>query len=176
MEATSGMSILAIDDDRTYQLDSVVEESHAAQIRIGENVRVVIDAVGATVDAKVRDIVPASDPGTRSSPVKLDLLLTSQLRGNVHSGFFGRALFPDGERQVLTIPVSALVRRGQLTGVYLVQDNVAMLRLVRIGKQFEKRIEILSGLSPGARIVTAPGAEISDGVEIVNEIREGTKP
>jgi multidrug efflux pump subunit AcrA (membrane-fusion protein) len=176
MEATSGMAILAIDDDSTYQLDSVVEESHAAQIRIGEDVRVEIDAVAATVGAKVRDIVPTSDPNTRTSTVKLDLSLTPQLRGNVHSGFFGRALFPDGERQVLTIPASALVRRGQLTGVYIVQDNVATLRLVRIGKQSEKGIEILSGLSPGARIVTAPGPEISDGVEIVNENREGTTP
>jgi membrane fusion protein, multidrug efflux system len=176
MLASPGMPLLAIDDDSNYELDSIVEESRVASVRPGQTVRVEIDAVDATVDAKVREIVPASDPATRTYIVKLDLALTPSLRGNVHSGFYGRASFAAGQRQALIAPESAFVERGQLIGVYVVKDNVASLRLVKTGKRYDKGIEILSGLNPDSRIVTAPHGEIADGVEIVETNREGMTP
>lgn len=176
MLASPGMALLAIDDDSNYQLESIVAESHVAGVKVGQNVRVEIDAVAKTVEAKVREIVPASDPATRTYIVKLDLTLPPPIRGNVRSGFYGRASFPAGERQALIIPESALVDRGQLTGVYVVRNNVASLRLVKTGKRYDMGIEILSGLSPDTRIVIAPHSEISDGVEIVEENRDGRTP
>jgi multidrug efflux pump subunit AcrA (membrane-fusion protein) len=176
MLATPGMPLLAIDDDQSYQLHSIVEESHAGSIRIGEQVPVQFDNLAATVDSRVSGIVPASDPATRTYVVKLDLALAPASRSVVHSGFFGRALFPAGDRQALLVPASALVHRGQLTGVYVVENNAALLRLVKIGKRYEQGIEILSGINEGVRILTAPPSEMSDGVMIVEQNPEGTAP
>jgi multidrug efflux pump subunit AcrA (membrane-fusion protein) len=176
MLATPGMPLLAIDDDQSYQLHSIVEESHAGSIRIGEQVPVQFDNLAATVDSRVSGIVPASDPATRTYVVKLDLALAPASRSVVHSGFFGRALFPAGDRQALLVPASALVHRGQLTGVYVVENNAALLRLVKIGKRYEQGIEILSGINEGVRILTAPPSEMSDGVMIVEQSPEGTAP
>jgi len=176
MLATPGMPLLVIDDDSTYQLESIVEESRAACVRAGQNARVEIDALSAALDAHVSEIVPASDPATRTYIVKLDLALTPVIRRNLHSGFFGRALFQAGDRQALVVPESALVRRGQLTGVYVVQNDAATLRLIKTGKRYDTGFEILSGLTSGVRIVVAAAHELSDGVRVIEEIPEGTTP
>jgi multidrug efflux pump subunit AcrA (membrane-fusion protein) len=176
MLATPGMPLLAVEDDRSYELESIVEEARAATVGIGQRARIQIDALAATVDGRVIEIVPAADPATRTYTVKLSLALAPAIRRALHSGFFGRASFSTGDRQAVTIPESALVRRGQLAGVYAVQNGVAYLRLVKTGKPFEKRIEILSGLSPGIRILTAPPAEMRDGVKIVDKDPEGLTP
>jgi hypothetical protein len=87
----------------------------------------------------------------------------------VRPGLFGRALFPAAEKQVLVVPDSALLQRGQLLGVYVVHGDVALFRLVKRGKHYDKGVEILAGLDPGVRIISAPGAGVSDGVRIEEE-------
>jgi multidrug efflux pump subunit AcrA (membrane-fusion protein) len=98
------------------------------------------------------------------------------LRNRFHSGFFGRALFPAGNRRTLLVPESALVQRGQLTGLYVVQDKNAFLRLVKTGKHYDSGVEILSGLNAGVRIVVKPGSDVTDGVTILDPALGGVTP
>jgi multidrug efflux system membrane fusion protein len=170
MLAAPGTPLVAVEDDRTYELEVAVEESRAAKIAIGQRVRIEIDALESHgIDGRIREIVPSSDPATRTYTAKLQIT-TPLPRGRIlRSGFFGRAFFPAGDRKALIISESALIRRGQLEGVYFVQHNVALFRLIKTGKRYGQGIEVISGLAPGARIVTAPTAEISDGVKIIDE-------
>ena len=175
--ATPGIPLLTIEDDRTYELEVAIEESRAANIAVGQSARIEIDAIqGGTKDGRIREIVPASDPATRTYIVKLQF--TKPLPGGhgIRSGFFGRAFFPAGDREALVIPESALIRRGQLEGVYIVEDDVALLRLIKAGKRYGQTVEVLSGLTPGTRIVTAPTREVSDGVKILQEEPSGITP
>jgi len=166
MQATPGLPILTIEDTRTYQLEAAVEESRVAAIRLGQSVRVEIDALGsAAIDGRVSEIAPSSDPGARTYTVKLQLKESPGDRA-LRSGLFGRATFTMGTRQALVVPQSALARHGQLEGVYIVADNVAKFRIVKTGKAYEEGIEILSGLTPGTRILTAPPSGVSDGAQI----------
>jgi multidrug efflux system membrane fusion protein len=174
MVASPGMPLLTIDDDKTYQLETVVEESRAAGITAGLKTSAVFDALGATLPAQVSEVVPAVDPATRTYTVKLDFAVPSEARGRLHSGLFGRALFPVGVRQALLIPESALVHRGQLAGVYTIIDDVASLRLIKTGKHYGGKVEVLSGLTAGNRFISAPPEGISDGAKIVEA--EGIKP
>jgi multidrug efflux pump subunit AcrA (membrane-fusion protein) len=129
-------------------------------------VRVEIDALGnAAIDGRVSEIAQSSDPGARTYTVKLELKEPPGDRA-LRSGLFGRAIFATGSREALVVSQSALVRHGQLEGVYIVADNVAVFRIVKTGKTHEQGIEILSGLTPGTRILTAPPAGISDGAKI----------
>ncbi len=62
------------------------------------------------------------------------------------------------------VPMDALVTKGQLTGVYTVDpNNVITYRLVRLGKQYNGRVEILAGLKPGEIIISENVAAIVDG-------------
>lgn len=62
----------------------------------------------------------------------------------------------------LSVPVASLVRRGSLSGVYVVRDGKAWLRWLRVGRQEDGRVEILAGLDPDEEVVLSPG-ELSDG-------------
>ena len=114
-----------------------------------------IDALGnSDLSGKVAEIVPAADPGSRSFLVKVELPSDTRLR----SGLFGRARFPHGERSSLLIPRSAIVERGQLQGVYVLDANqIAGLRYITLGKIAGEQVEVLSGLQAGEKLIVAPG-------------------
>lgn len=65
------------------------------------------------------------------------------------------------------IPSSAVVERGQLQGIYVLDQNeVASLRYITLGKPSGAEIEVLAGLQDGERLVTKPGAVNLDGKRI----------
>ena len=87
--------------------------------------------------------------------IKIELPANQQLR----SGLFGRAQFSHGERQSLLVPRTAIVERGQLQGVFVLDQNrVAALRYVTLGKSAGDDVEVLAGLQDGDRLVTKPGS------------------
>jgi multidrug efflux pump subunit AcrA (membrane-fusion protein) len=99
-------------------------------------------------------IVPAADAASRSFLVKIDLPADTRLR----SGLFGRAQFSRGARPSLLIPRTAVVERGQLQGVYVLDQNkLASLRYVTLGKPSGEFVEVLAGLQTGERLVAKPG-------------------
>jgi RND family efflux transporter MFP subunit len=155
MLASPGMPIFTIEDTRSYRLEVTVDESDIRLVHVGQAAPVTIDALENTqLSGKVVQIVPAADPASRSFLVKVELPADARLR----SGFFGRARFPRGERSALLIPRASLVERGQLQGIYVLDANqIAGLRYVTLGKSAGEKIEVLSGLQDGEKLVAAPG-------------------
>ena len=161
--AMPGQPLLVLDDPRAYRFEAQVGESVVGRVRVGQAVPVVIDALARSFDGRVAEIIPAADPTTRTVTVKLDLAGAPGLR----SGLFGRARFPADERVALLVAASALTVRGQLAGVYVVDgQGVARLRLVTVGERRADRVEILSGLAAGERIVVEGVERVSDGTRI----------
>ena len=160
--AAPGTPLLTIEDSN-YRLEAAVEESQLRNIRLGATAIVTIDALGQEeISGRVVEIVPAADPASRSYTVKIDIPGKSLLR----SGLFGKARFVSGEREILAVPSKAILQRGQLNYVYVVDaSGIARMRLITLGKQSGDRVEVLSGLSHSERIV-------SDGT-LLN--REGVK-
>jgi multidrug efflux system membrane fusion protein len=155
MVAAPGMPLLTIEDTRHYQLIVTVDESDMAAVKSGATVPVSLDSSPTQLTARVAQIVPAADPGSHSFTVKLDLAGSPDLR----SGLFGRARFAKGTREALVVPASALVVRGQLQNVYVVgSDGAAALRYVTVANAGDKRMEVLSGLEGGEKVVVNPGS------------------
>jgi RND family efflux transporter MFP subunit len=153
--ASPGMPIFTVEDVRRYRLEVAVNESDLRYVRSGGQVSVAIEALdNAELKGKVVQILPAADPASRSFLVKIELPTDMRLR----SGLFGRAQFSRGERQVLLIPRSAVVERGQLQGVFVLDQNkIASLRYVTLGKSSGSEIEVLTGLQGGEWLVAKPG-------------------
>jgi multidrug efflux pump subunit AcrA (membrane-fusion protein) len=166
--AAPGTPLLTLEDSRRYWLEAAVPESQAALIRRGQSLPVSVEAAALSVIATVSEIVPAADPTTRTTLVRVDLPDSPRLR----SGFFGRAWVPVGRRQAIQVTRQAVIERGQLQGVYVVgQDDIARFRLVRTGQARRDRVEILSGLTGGEKVVLAGVEKVTDGARI-----EGAKP
>jgi RND family efflux transporter MFP subunit len=153
--ASPGMPIVTLEDTRNYRLEVTVDESDVRLVHLGQSAPVSIDALrSADIVGRVVQIVPAADPGSRSFLVKVELPKDAHLR----SGLFGRAQFDRGERSVLLIPRSAVVERGQLQGVYVVDsEQIAGLHYVTLGRTMGQQVEVLSGLDGGERIAASPG-------------------
>ena len=161
--ATPGAPLLTIEDSN-YRLEASVEESQLRNIRLGATAMVTIDALGQEeMTGRVVEIVPTADPTSRSYTVKIELASKSLLR----SGLFGKARFLSGERPSLTVPNKAILQRGQLSYVYAVDGSgIARMRLVTLGKQSGDRVEVLSGLSNGERIVVDGTSLNKEGVKV----------
>ena len=162
--ATPGTPLLTIEDGSRYRLEVAVEESQLGKIRMGQRARLRIDALGANdLEGGVSEITPAADPLSRSYTVKIDLPERQDLR----SGVYGKALFTSGRRQAIVIPRKAVTYRGQLAGVFVVDDaGVARLRLIKTGKTYGENVEALSGLNDGERVVVDGVADVRDGARI----------
>jgi RND family efflux transporter MFP subunit len=165
--ASPGMPIFIVEDVRRYRLEVAVNESDLRFVRTGGQVSVAIEALdNAELKGKVVQIVPAADPASRAFLVKVELPTDTRLR----SGLFGRARFSRGRRQALLIPRSAVVERGQLEGVFVLdQDRTASLRYVTLGKSSGSEIEVLTGLQGGEWLVAKPGELDLNGKRIEGE-------
>jgi RND family efflux transporter MFP subunit len=168
MLASPGMPLLTIEDDSGWEIEAAVPESQMGAIRVGQELPVRIDLVGRVVEGTVTEIVPAADPLTRTFTVRLALRIPAELDTPLRSGSFGRVAISEGEREAIVIPSEAIVRRGQLDGVYMVgDDDRAFFRLVETRRRADDSdTEILAGLRDGDRIVTQTAPSLTDGVRI----------
>ena len=164
--ATPGASLMTIEQAGALRLEASVEESRLPVVRVGQTVEVAVDAIDGTLSGRVSEIVPSVDPASRTFIAKIDLPLRPQLR----VGQFGRARFPLGRRQVLTIPTAAVTSRGQLQMVYSVDAGVAHTRMITTGASSGNEIEVLSGLSAGETVVSRSPSSLTDGARI--EVRQ----
>ena len=169
--ATPGAPLLTIEDDDHYRLEAAVEESLLGKIRLGDPVGVFIDALGPEeLRGRVGEISPASDPASRSGIVKIDFLPGDKkeaLPRPLRSGLFGKARFPSGQRTLIAIPAKAVVQKGQLQGAYVVDSaNIVRLRLIQLGKSYGERVEVLSGLREGEKILVAGLEKVQDGSRV----------
>jgi RND family efflux transporter MFP subunit len=160
--AAPGAPLLTVEREGAYRLEASVNESRFPFVKTGETVEISLDSLDRRFSAKVSEIVPAVDAASRSYTVKIDLPELADLR----SGMFGRARFAKGERKVLAIPAGALVERGQLQSVFVVEDGVAHTRLVTTGERGPGGVEALSGLSAGEKMVSPAPAGLTDGARV----------
>jgi len=160
--AAPGAPLLIIEREGAYRLEAFVEESRLSLARVGKAVSVILDGIDRAFPARVAEVVPSVDVAARTGTVKIDLPSLPELR----SGLFGRALFDTGGRKVLTVPSAAVMERGQLQSVYVAENNIAHTRLVTVGTSVKDRVEVLSGLNQGDRVIVPIPTGLADGAPI----------
>jgi RND family efflux transporter MFP subunit len=151
--AAPGRPLFTLHDPSSLRLEAQVPESCAAKASVGMAVRARIDALGSEVTATVEEIAPAADPQSRTFLIKAALPPAKDLR----PGTFGRFLQPCGKKTALLIPAAAVSRSGQLEMVRVLEDGEARTRHVKTGKAHGDRVEVLSGLREGEKVLVEAG-------------------
>jgi RND family efflux transporter MFP subunit len=157
--AMPGKPLLDLDDPSALQMEADVPEAIAPHLKAGAMLTLRVDAVNRELSGTVSELAPAADPASRTFRVKLDLPQTDGLM----PGQFARLSVPIGERTSVTVPVAAVVQRGQLEMVFAVADRHARMHLVKTGKRVGDAIEILSGLDAGQPVVLRGADQLTDG-------------
>jgi RND family efflux transporter MFP subunit len=156
--AAPGTPLMRVEDTRRFRLDVRVDESRIGRVSPGATVAIALeggsDAAARVVDGTVTEVSRAVDAGARSFLVKIELPADRGLR----SGMFGRARFSTQPRRALTVPEAALVHRGQVTSVFVLEKDIARVRLVNVSGT-----EVLAGLSEGDVVIVTPPPTLTDG-------------
>ena len=158
-QAAPGKPLLDIEDPSHLQLEADVPEAVASRIAPGARMTIRVGQSKSDLPGTIAEIAPIADPTSRTFRVKLDLPASPGLM----SGQFARLLVPMGEYSSLLVPSSALVQRGQMEILFVVENERAWLHLVKTGRRVNDETEILSGLDSGDAVVVNRPQQLVDG-------------
>jgi len=168
--ANPGMPLVSIEGAKKLQVTAMVSESDIALITQGMKVIVLVKSINQEVEGKVSEISLSAKNTGGQYLVKIDL---NKSEAKILSGMFVNVQFPVEKKEnvkvsdKVLIPVTALVKEGQLTGIYTIgSGNVAILRWLRIGKTFGDQVEVLSGLSVNEQYIVSADGKLFNGAKV----------
>ena len=156
-----GTPLVTVEDTARYRLEASLPEEYLPKAKTGDSVSVSTEH--GQFDGRVAEVVPAADVASHAFLVKIDLPHDCKCR----SGEYGQASFAIGEAKQLAVSNSAVVDHGELQGIFVVTpDGVVEYRLVKTGKTFGNRVEILSGLTAGEKVAISQIDRLRDGARV----------
>lgn len=171
--ASPGMPILTVESPSVLQAQAMVSERDITKIKPGAKVQVTVKAFDKSVDGTVAEISKSSANTGGQYIVKINIVNSTDFL----PGMFVSVLLPasdvantpsPGEKVLLTVPDSALIRNGQLTGIYVVSEQkTAVLRWLKTGKKFGSEVEILSGLKAGEPYILSSEGRLYNGLRVI---------
>jgi len=165
--ASPGQPLLAVEEVADLKVLVSVPASQIDLFSKSDTLDISIEAAKAQFSGIVKAINPSADAMSRQFEVKVSIPKDVAKLQIVKPGMFADVRLRKGMDSLLMVPDSALVRRGQLTGLYTVNDNnELLLRWVRIGRHQNGKVEILSGLKPGERLVLAGNQKLVEGQKV----------
>lgn len=153
--ATPGKPLLTIFDPKGMRVIANLPQYKLAELKKTTRARIEFPETGRWIDVQRIEILPTVD--TRSHTATARLYLPDNIEG-VTPGAYARAHFTIGQAKKMTVPPTAVLRRGEVTAVYVLDDKgAAKLRQVRLGEAVAGgELEVLAGVSSGERVSLNP--------------------
>ena len=165
--ANPGRPLVSVEGASRLQVTAMVSENDIASIKKGMAVKVLVKSSNTTINGKVSEVSMSATNTGGQYLVKINLDKTDS---SVLSGMFVNVQFPVANKTQTTptervlVPETALVKQGQLTGIYTIgTGNVAILRWLRVGKNFGNQVEVLSGLSANDQYIVSAEGKLYNG-------------
>jgi RND family efflux transporter MFP subunit len=156
------MPVVKVAQVSTLRLRLPVPESLAAFVKVGDTATINVQALGQTFPGRVTRNTGSLDPATRTMQVEIDV---PNSNGKLSPGMYADvSLNVQRSGDALAVPVQAVDQSGSQPFVLLVNSsNRVEKRIVRVGISGANRVEILSGLNPGDKVITANLATFQEG-------------
>ncbi len=169
--ANPGMPLISLETPGNYQIISMIPESEITSIRKDIDVTVIVKSTNQVITGKVTEV---STSAKNTGGQYLVKVLLNKTDVKLLSGMFTSVQFPiekntesKNETSLVLVPQSVLIQQGQLTGVYTIgNENVAILRWLRIGKTFGNQVEILSGLTADEQYIVSADGKLYNGAKV----------
>ncbi len=152
--ATPGKPLFTIYEPGGLRVTASIPQYRLNDLRKVTTARVEFPELGKWVDASAVKLLPTADTATHVSQVRVSLPPVPEAT----PGMFARVYFVVGQAEKLTVPASAVVRRGEVAAVYVQgADQRLSLRQLRLGDVVGTgEIEVLAGLAPGDKVIADP--------------------
>lgn len=153
--AVPGGALVTLFDPKGMRVIANLPQYRLAELKKAASARIEFPETGQWIDATRVEILPTVD--ARSHTATARLYLPENVEGVV-PGIFVRAHFTIGKARKLTLPAAAVIRRGEVTAVYVLDEaGNARLRQVRLGEAVPGgELEVLAGISSGERVSLDP--------------------
>jgi RND family efflux transporter MFP subunit len=163
--ASPGVPLIEIVALNTIYFEATVSEIDVAKIKVGQPVRITVDALpGRSFAGSVLKILPTAD--TKSRQFTIHIVIENRT-GELKPGMFARGSIEIARhKNTVIIPKDALIASGEGQAVYAVVGSTAELRPVRIGFETWEEAEALSGVQGGDMVVIVGQDKLSDGVKV----------
>jgi membrane fusion protein, multidrug efflux system len=162
--AVPGQPLLELERSGRLRLEADVPESLARGLTRGDTVVAVVD--GKRTSVTLAEISASADLRTRTLEARFDLAEGVAAR----PGMFARLLLDAGTIQRIAVPAATITAHGQVERVFVVEDGVARLRVVRTGQRSaDGWVTVHGGLAAGDRLIVNPPRDLVGGMRV--EIR-----
>lgn len=152
--AMPGTPLFTIYQPGGLRVTASIPQYRLKDMRAVKTARVEFPESGQWVDATAVQVLPTADAATHVSQVRVTLPTVPEAT----PGMFARVHFVTGQAEKLTVPASAVLRRGEVAAVYVqAADGRLSLRQLRLGDSVGRgEIEVLAGLATGDQVVIEP--------------------
>lgn len=156
--ANPGRPLITLFEPKDMRVVASIPQYQLATVRQAQQGQIEFPGSGQWLEASRIEVLPTVDASSHTVRVRLYLPEGAVADSGIVPGLFARAHFVTGSARKLLVPAAAVVRRGELTAVYVVTpQGQPRLRQVRLGEvQAGGDIEVLAGLSPGEKIALDP--------------------
>jgi RND family efflux transporter MFP subunit len=159
---SAGSPIVTVVRQHPLRLQLAVPERAAANLRVGQVVRVTVEGDAEAYRGRVARLSPAIAEGTRTLAIEAEV---PNEQGRLRPGMFARAEIVTDEALAIVVPHSALVVFAGVEKVLLVKDGKVHEQRVRTGRRVGDQVEIVDGIATGDVVITAPGG-LADGTSV----------
>ena len=161
----AGAPIVNLEKIDTLKIDFKLPELFLAQVKNGQSIEITVDALpGRTFNGTIYAIDPHLDINGRALNIRARLANPDLV---LRPGLFAR-IRVKGQvtRNVVVIPESAVVPRGEEKIVYRVENGQAHETKVKLGNRHDGSVEVLEGIAADAIVVTAGQQKLKDGIAV----------
>jgi len=165
--ASPGHPLVMLEQTGVMKVRAGLSERDVDLVDVGAEVRVKVTSLDQAVfTVPIARILPAANPMSRTFDLEAYIPNES---GRLRSGMFARVEVPVGSRDAVLVPAEVLYRRGQLTGVWIVDDQRTVhLRWIRIGRAIGDKVDVVSGLQGGETLILRADVPLVEGDKVVN--------
>lgn len=159
---TRGQKVATVVRVDPMRVELTVPEQHVSLIRVGQQVRLTVDAYpGEEFEATVRFVSPSLRSDQRALTVEA---IAANKDGRLKPGLFATALVRQPDvTPALLVPADAVETVAGTSRVFVVKDNRVDERIVTTGEKVDTQIEITSGVAKGDVVAREPRGRLSDG-------------
>ncbi|MCH2221887.1 MAG: efflux RND transporter periplasmic adaptor subunit [Dechloromonas sp.] len=152
--AMPGTPLFTLYQPGSLRVTASIPQYRLKEMRAVRTARVEFPELGKWVTATSVQVLPTADAATHVSPVRIGLPAMPE----AIPGMFARVHFVIGQAEKLTVPTAAVLRRGEVSAVYVqAADGRFSLRQLRLGDTVgHAEVEVLAGLASGDKVATDP--------------------